>query len=457
MKLANFCLLALVVICHKFNYIYTEQSLVNSKVERVIDISSQLVKIVSKITVENVGKSSVQEYLLTFDENHSSHLAYLSAFVDKKTLQVNKVDDVTWKVELSGSNTIIAGGVTPTIEVSAVFSRILKPYPSEILQSERQLILYEGNHYFRSPYLTKTQTTKVKLASSSIESYTKLKPSSQSDQVINYGPYENVASNSYSKLQVHSENNTPFLTVAQLDRTIELSHWSGVISIEEIIDVVHTGAKLKGPFSRYEFQREPTNGISSVKSWKTKLPATASDIYYRDEIGNISTSNLKFGTSYITAELRPRFPLFGGWKTHYTLGYYIPTVEYLFNEGTSFVLKIPFIDHIYDNQVIESATVKIILPEGAADIKLRQPYSVTRERDQVHYTYLDTIGRTVLVLKKSNLVEDHIQNFEVLYNYHKILMLQEPLLVVSALFLLCIAVIIYVRLDFSIIKKEKTQ
>ena len=432
----------------------------NAKVERVIDISSQLVKINTKIVVDNsANKKSLDSYLVTFDDNHRPHLAYISASINKNTVQVNKVDEKHWRVDLSGSNAIGAGvASSPTIELEAVFTRLLEPYPTQILQSERQFVLYNGNHYFASPYSTKSQSTKVKLPpSGTLESFTKLKPSAQTDRNINLGPYENIPSNSFSELKVHYENNSPFLTVTKLERSIEISHWAGIISVEEVIDVQHNGAKLKGPFSRYDYQREPTNGISSVKSWRTKLPATARDIYYRDEIGNISTSNLKLSAVSTVAELRPRFPLFGGWKTHYVLGYYVPTQGFLFNEGNEFVLKIPFVDHIFDNSVIDDATVKIILPEGASDIKLRLPYTITRERDQTHYTYLDTIGRTVIVLHKTNLVEQHIQDVDVHYTYHKIFMLQEPLLLVLALFLLCIVVIIYVRLDFSITKNPFKQ
>lgn len=41
------------------------------------------------------------------------------------------------------------------------------------------------------------------------------------------------------------------------------------------------------------------------------------------------------------------------------------------------------------------------------------PYAVERLPDELHYTYLDTVGRPVIVLQKSNLVEQHIQDFEV--------------------------------------------
>ena len=47
----------------------------------------------------------------------------------------------------------------------------------EITQREKQLVLFTGNHYVYSPYKVKSQTTKVQLPSSVVESYTKtLKP-----------------------------------------------------------------------------------------------------------------------------------------------------------------------------------------------------------------------------------------------------------------------------------------
>ncbi|CAG2164069.1 unnamed protein product, partial [Oppiella nova] len=131
--------------------------------------------------------------------------------------------------------------------------------------------------------------------------------------------------------------------------------------------------------------------------------------------------------------------------------------DLLLNEGNDFVLKIPFVDHIFDNSVIDDVTVKVILPEGSSDINYRSAYTVDRQKDQKHYTYLDTIGRTVLVFHKSNVVEEHIQDVEVHYKFNKILLLQEPLLVVGAIFSLCILVVIYVRLDFSISKNPQKQ
>lgn len=43
---------------------------------------------------------------------------------------------------------------------------------------------------------------------------------------------------------------------------------------------------------------------------------------------------------------------------------------------------------------------------------LQVPFDFRRGSDELQYTYLDTIGRPVIVLSKSNLVDVHIQDFK---------------------------------------------
>lgn len=430
--------------------------LVNTKVARNIDIASQLVKVLIQLSLENTGKSPVSSFLYALEPDTKPNLSFFGASQVQEERKLNlKLEEVKHQQNAAHKDffkihfkTPLQPGSETIVRIELVYTRALVPYPSSISQSDKQLVMYHGNHYYYSPYLTKTQTTVVTLPSSSTESFSKVKPVAHNDNLITYGPYENVAAFSISKMTIHCENNNPFLTVTNLNRAIEVSHW-GVISVEEVIDVAHTGAVLKGPFSRYEFQRDQS-GIASVKSFKTVLPASASDVYYRDEIGNISTSHLRVLDDSAEVELRPRFPLFGGWKTHYILGYYVPTYEYLYNNGDQYVLKMRFVDHVFDDSVIDDCTVRVILPEGSKNIQLKLPYAAERLSDELHYTYLDTVGRPVIVLRKSNLVEQHIQDFEVHYKYQKVLMLQEPLLVVVALYILFILVVVYVRLDFSI-------
>ncbi|KAK7789847.1 hypothetical protein R5R35_003758 [Gryllus longicercus] len=424
-------------------------------VDRVIDLTTQLVKISEVCTLENSGNTPIKNFQYTLKDN-SENLAFFSVqsgdssksplrFSEKKVSGQS-----TWTVEL---NEPLASGKTTVVDIDTVFSHRLVPYPSSITQKEKQLVLFHGNHYFYSPYPVARQTSTVNLGSKAIESYSKLKPVSQSESTLNYGPYENIAPLSFEKMTIHFENNSPFLTVTNLLRVIEVSHW-GNIAVEETVDLLHTGAVLKGPFSRYEYQRETHSGLSSVKSFKTLLPAAAKDAYYRDEIGNISTSHMKILSDSVELDLRPRFPLFGGWKTHYIIGYNVPSYEYLYNSGDDYLLRMRFIDHIFDDMIVEEVTTKIILPEGSHNVKLQTPYPVQRLGDTFHYTYLDTKGRLVITMHKTNLVENHIQDFKLHYKFPRMLMLQEPLLVIAAFYLLFLLVIVYVRLDFSITKDE---
>ena len=164
---------------------------------------------------------------------------------------------------------------------------------------------------------------------------------------------------------------------------------------------------------RYEYQRE-SSGVSSVKNFKTLLPASSKDVYYRDDIGNISTSHMKVMDDAVELDLRPRFPLFGGWKTHYVIGYNVPSYEYLFYSSDKHVLNMRLVDHIFDDMLVEETEVKVILPEGVSDIKVSTPYPMTRGEDDKHYTYLDTTGRTVVTLyTDKTLTENHIQDFQI--------------------------------------------
>jgi oligosaccharyltransferase complex subunit alpha (ribophorin I) len=55
-------------------------------------------------------------------------------------------------------------------------------------------------------------------------------------------------------------------------------------------------------------------------------------MYYTDDIGNISTSNAfrDVENNVVSLEIRPRFAIFGGWKTNWVIGYNFPTYHYLF-------------------------------------------------------------------------------------------------------------------------------
>ena len=56
------------------------------------------------------------------------------------------------------------------------------------------------------------------------------------------------------------------------------------------------------------------NGAATIKEMTAVLPRDASSLYFRDEIGNISTSAVRRLRDKTEVRLQPRFPLLGGWQ-----------------------------------------------------------------------------------------------------------------------------------------------
>lgn len=450
--LAALTLLLSILAC---NYKATDAT-VNSKIDRIIDLSSQLVKITERIYIEE----NTDIYVLKIESKHKDRLASIEASLNGQTIPLTDKLDSSYEVNLSGLN------LKQPLVITSVYTKLLEPYPAEINQNERQMVRYEGLQTMLSPYLTKTITTKIKLPQSSrLESFTKASKLTTGTNKLTYGPFKDVQPDQAEILTIHYENNTPFVAVKHLSRSIEVSPWARTINVVNEVKVEHIGAKLKGPFSRFEYQRDHSNGISSVRNFVVELPKASKDIYFRDGIGNISTSNVRGTNTKTIVGIKPRFPLFGGWVTDFNLGYSIPISEFI-NEpvsGNNFRLSLPFSDVLYENMFIEDATVKIYLPAGASNIEVKAPFSFERLIDDINYSYLDLIGRPVVTLNKKNIVAQHLENKPVVirFNYSKVYMLQEPILLLVAVVGAFILMAIYSKLSTgqtkSVSNKQKAE
>ena len=98
--------------------------------------------------------------------------------------------------------------------------------------------------------------------------------------------------------------------------------------------------------------------------------------------------------------------------------------------------------------------MQVILPEGASNIKAKVPFPVDQTQD-IRQTYLDTTGRPVVVLHKRNAVPDHEVPFTVTYTFTRLLMLREPIMLITVFALLFASVVAYSRCEFTISRDEK--
>lgn len=216
------------------------------------------------LQVENAGSDHVSDVLLTFSENQAKHLAYLTVTVNggrgkaKTSSGVGLPVEIVHPKDAPSSLTVysvslpksLGKGDSLTLDVLAVFTHLLQPFPEKITQADIQLLLLQESAQYLSPYAVKVQSLNVKLPDARIESYTKLENTKLQGSELKYGPYENLPPFSYLPIVIHFENNQPFAVAKELVREIEISHW-GNVQITEHYNLIHGGAQSKGEFSRF--------------------------------------------------------------------------------------------------------------------------------------------------------------------------------------------------------------
>ncbi|KAK9928458.1 hypothetical protein M0R45_025592 [Rubus argutus] len=439
--------------------------LVISKVDRRIDLTSQIARITSTLKVENEGSELVSEVLLAFPDVQTKHLAHLSASSNvgkgkvrgsSNSFTVQPVNPKGMPASLTFYSVTLPKGLgkgeSLTFDVLAVLTHTLQPFPEKITQADIQLLVFQETAYYLSPYAVKVQTLVVKLPEARIESYTRIHNTKNVGSEIKYGPYENLPPFSYSPVVVHFESNQPFAVAEELVREIEISHW-GNVQVTEHYKFVHGGAQSKGEFSRLDYQARPhVRGQYAIRRLVAKLPPRAHSVYYRDEIGNVSTSNLWSDSMKTELEIEPRYPVIGGWKTAFTIGYGLPLHDFVFQSDGKRLIDISF-GCPMNEVVINTLIVKVVLPEGSRDISVSAPFPL-KESKETKFSHLDIAGRPVVVLEKTNAVPEHNQKFQVYYKFNSLAMLMEPLMLISGFFFLFVAGIVYMHVDMSISKSS---
>jgi len=93
------------------------------------------------------------------------------------------------------------------------------------------------------------------------------------------------------KLRIHFEFNHPLGILNYATVLYEISHW-GNIAVEEKYQIENIGAKLDGEFGRVDYDDYGKyGGKNAIRDLRASYPIKAYGLWYRDEIGNVSTSN----------------------------------------------------------------------------------------------------------------------------------------------------------------------
>lgn len=244
----------------------------------------------------------------------------------------------------------------------------LSPLPASIGQADKQYLFYKFSSFSPSAYDTVKQKTKLKFLTIDVPDYTS-KPERQGS-TYTYGPYDNVPAGAEQLESVRYEFTKPVIHAKLLERDVEISHWGGNAAFEERFWLTNQGANLSSQFSRLQWQQTAyfRPASSAITGLKVPLKGGSQDAYYTDEIGNISTSNFQTSTRDATLELKPRYPIFGGWNFPFKIGWNGDLRNFLRKStGETYILNVPFVDgpKMTEGTSYAKVNVRIILPEGA--------------------------------------------------------------------------------------------
>lgn len=370
-----------------------------------------------------------------------------------------------------------------TLAISYAYLSALTPLPASIAQKDNQFVYYEFSAYWPSAYTTLKQKTEVKFPGSNIPEYTTLKAvngAPESPQKMGskftYGTFGEVPAGTVEQVRVRYEFTKPLIHVSLLERDVEVSHWGGNIAFEDRYTLHNRAANLSKQFNRVEwaqsqYYKPPTTAIRELV-----LPLRIGSLtpYFTDVIGNVSTSRFRSNKREANLEIKPRYPIFGGWNYPFRVGWTADLKKFLrSSSGSSYVLNVPFLEGPKQPEGIEYARMelRVILPEGAEyvdfyliilhktnsyrNVEYFTTVPIVSATHSLHRTFMDTKGRTMLTLKALNVVDD-IRDRELIvtYDYPLSAALRKPIVIFTATLSLFVAVWAIGTMDVGIKGKK---
>ena len=421
-----------------------------NEVQRTINLKQSIITIENQIKIKKNSYEDTFHYIVP-KNNTFSLIRIIAETTYNKRLEMTKTSDDQdydhYDIILQGSEEIIIK--------EDYFEKLLFK-PKNIYIKEDQLELFVDTINLVSPYVVKSTYTYVILPSEKTKliKYTKLNMNQSGEKLI-YSLTEELPPFSSKKLNIHYLNNKPLMVFNYARKTFQISHW-GNIAVTEEYQIENIGAKLIGEFGRIDYDDGVTGGKNALKKIRAKLPLRAWGLWYRDEIGNVSTSNARREINDVDLELTPRFPILGGWKSNYDIGYNLPTKFHVkTNNKGNYMVNLTF-GMPYKNMLARNYTVKIILPESADNIKVNLPidahYSVDYDKE---YGCLDLFGRKSIIIKLNNMYDVYNTNIFISYDYKWTMLFVKPLILIFYFIILFTVMIISSRTNISLSRKEE--
>ena len=181
-------------------------------------------------------------------------------------------------------------------------------------------------------------------------------------------------------------------------------------------------------------------------------------MYYRDEVGNISTSKAfrDSGKKQVKLHLEPRFSLLGGWKSNWEVGYNLDTKGFLMSEGNNFESKLKGI-YALNSILTENYSIKVILPEGVRNFQIKIGNNIIDKNEieeEISFGYLDFEGRPTFTI--TNLQQMNSDTpMTIYYEFDNIKILKKPALIFGTIFVFLLLSILVNRVKLEAFSEKR--
>jgi oligosaccharyltransferase complex subunit alpha (ribophorin I) len=366
---------------------------VNTEVLRSFQLTDAVVEVRTMIMVRN-DESDPGPYHL-----HVPFAADTGALV----LKVGAVEtavtvDTSYELSDKGNGVIkIDASLLPPSEeestlvtLVAVYGlNILKPWPASIMEMETQYVVMGFSPVIDSPYVTEAELSMVRLPpNTEVHSATPadfFHRSNEGDLVLDFTTESRRTAfkkSPSSMARVHFKYPQGLPYIDHVKKVIDVSHLGAAITVTESVRLVNGAASVLGEFNRIPFTHMKFNGLGNspfpvshtVLEVQAVTPVDSFNIHYRDVIGNVSSSQARREptSEFTLVQIRPRFPLLGGWKTEFDFSFNEPVSGRLWGDASSetrHMLRIP-IGHSFPRLFAKEQEVEIVLPSGAGNVEL---------------------------------------------------------------------------------------
>lgn len=428
-------------------------SIVNVEVFRNVLLNSSLCEHTVSVTARNVGPDPVSVYCVAIPARLVQHVAFLRIYQPDYSMATRL--DAGQIIEENGQSFCVycielfepmEPGTSRDFSFQAIYGRIYSPYSPEITKLENQFLLYNDSYYWTTPYKTAKQKSIFVFPNYSIKLFRELRPYQIAGNRLLCGTYEDVDAFSSHPAIFYFMHNIPLIFSPKIVREVKVSHW-GSVAIEDLVQIQNEAAATTGGFLDPNDMKTTNLRLSGIL---IETLDNLISVYYRDAIGNVSTSHFdQDGSLYINF----RYSLNGGWRTSFCLGYTYLARQFLFVSATHknlYTLRVPIGAQYGFDIFLEEQVVKVVLPRGATNVNFTLPFEM-RVETFTYYSYLDFIGRTMFVFHRNHLSSiDFSEHIEITYDFSPINLLFKPLFLGGSIFLVMLIVFALFTTDISI-------